>query len=536
MMRNFIWITVFGAVACASGAQQRLARQPEAAPAPAPSPATDEPRQARQPATEPAPAPVSAPSTRTAPPAAAASEPQRPRQVDTPDSLEEAFLDSLRSASADTASRVQASVSREAVREEARTLFGRQGGGPTWDIDVISYQSHERVQYWIEWFSGRARWHFARYLERLGRYDSMIRHRLAAAGLPQDMIYLAMIESGFSHSVRSRAGAVGLWQFIPQTARRYGLTVDAWVDDRRDPYRSTDAAIRFLSELNNRFGSLYLAAAAYNGGPGRVISGLRRYDVSHATGDAQFFALADETAAFRRETRDYVPKLIAAALMAKEPERYGFTGLERWEPLRYDSVEVSFSVGIDVLARLAGTTREVMEDMNARFHRGVTPPDRRVWVRVPVGTADSVAARLEVLPARERVTLLYHTVERGETLSRIARRYGVSVEDLRTANRVGALIRRGQRLVIPMSLARTSEPAAASRRTARSAAPRLAARAPSATNGRGAVRRVHIVRPGETLSEIAEDFNVPLSRLLEANGLGRRSLIRPGQAIRIPSR
>lgn len=459
--------------------------------------------------------------------------------IDRPDSLEEAFLDSLRSAGADTTVRGAVPVSREAVREEARTLFGRPGErGPTWDIDVISYQSHERVQYWIDYFSGRARWHFARYLERQGRYDSMIRHRLSEAGLPQDLIYLAMIESGFSHSIRSRAGAVGLWQFIPATARRYGLTVDAWVDDRRDPYRSTDAAIRFLSELNNRFGSLYLAAAAYNGGPGRVINGLRRFDVGEATGDAQFFALADQTSAFRRETRDYVPKLIAAALMGKEPERYGFTGLTRWEPLQYDSVEVRYSVGLDVLARLAGTTRDVMEDMNARFHRGVTPPDRRVWVRVPPGTADSVAARLEALPVADRVTLLYHTVERGETLSRIARHYGVTVADLRSANGVGTLIRRGQRLLIPMSLARGRESAASPRRQA-SAAGRSASGAGAAPRGVasrvGTVRRVHIVRPGETLSGIADDFNVPLSRLLEANGLSRRSVIRPGQAIRIPS-
>ena len=137
-------------------------------------------------------------------------------------------------------------VAPEVVRREAAELFGRPNGAAanaTWDIDVASYAQHERVQYWMSYFTGRSRWHFERYIERAGRYDSMIRGRLGAAGMPRDMIYLAMIESGFAQSIRSRAGAIGLWQFMPETGRRYGLTVDNWVDERRDPFLATDAAM-----------------------------------------------------------------------------------------------------------------------------------------------------------------------------------------------------------------------------------------------------------------------------------------------------
>ncbi len=506
-----------------------VASAPAPAPVPADTPAT---RPAEPVATEradaPAPAAIRSPADPAPPPSA--------------DSLDDVFLDSLRAMESDSTAAVRVAVAPEAVRDEAASLFGSSRGEPTWDIDVTSYQTHERVQYWMDYFSGRSRWHFERYLERLGRYDSLIRTRLAAAGLPRDMIYLAMIESGFNQNARSRSGAMGLWQFMPATGRLYGLEVGPWVDDRRDPYLATTAAIRFLSDLNNRFGSLYLAAAAYNGGPGRVQRGLRRGDFDGiANRDQVFFAMAEDgNRWFRRETRDYVPKLIAAALMAKEPERYGFTHLEPWTPLRYDSTIVPFAVGLDVVARLAGTSRDVIEELNPRFHRGVTPPERRVWLKLPVGTGDSVTARLAALPTSQRVTFVQHVVARGETLGQIARRYGVSVSDIQQANRLhGTRIYRGQRFVIPTSSSRIAR--AATRTATRGSAPRAATTRPasSARSDAGpraaATRRMHVVRQGETLGGIAERFQVPLTSLLRANNMTSRSVIRPGQSIRIPS-
>ena len=512
------------------------------------------------------PANAEPPAGRCCAPESAAARPTSPRSPADPvpttrtsttltDTLpDDVFLDSLREMTGDSLTRGVA-VAPDAVHREAASLFGRPeaaAASATWDIDVGSYTSHERVQYYMGYFSGRARRHFEIYLARLGRYDSMIRTRLAAGGLPQDLIYLAMIESGMNQNARSRVGATGLWQFMPETGRRYGLTVDAWVDERRDPYLATDAAIRFLTELNHRFGSLYLAAAAYNSGPGKIQRGLRRYDFGALNGDDQYFALAEGTF-LRRETRDYVPKLIAAALLAKEPARWGFTGIEPWQPLRYDSVQVHFSVGLDVLARLAGTTRNAIEEMNPQLYRSVTPPDRTVWVRVPIGMTDSMTSRLAVLPASERVTVLIHYVARGETLSRIGRRYGVSVADITTANR-GVSARRlrpGQRLVIPTSLGggRAVTPAvrrsrtATARRTATAArrpttvrrSPAAAASATRATARESTTRRVHIVRQGETLSGIADQFHVPLSAVLRENRLSAGGRIRVGQGIRIPN-
>jgi len=470
--------------------------------------------------------------------APAAPAPQAPRAARTDTIRESAFLDSLHAASADTTHPPIVEVAPEVVRREAAALFGHPDGAPanpTWDIDVASYAQHERVQYWMGYFTGRSRWHFERYIERAGRYDSMIRTRLGAAGLPQDMIYLAMIESGFAQSIRSRAGAVGLWQFMPETGRRYGLAVDNWVDERRDPFLATDAAIRFLTELNHRFGSWYLAAAAYNSGPGKIQRGLARGDYGALNGNDAYFAMADGTF-LRRETRDYVPKLIAAALLAKEPERYGFTGLEAWSPLMYDSIQTGYAVGLDVLARLASASREEMEELNPQFIRGVTPPDRSYWVKVPSGTAETVSARLADLPASQRVTVIVHIVSRGETLSHLALRYGVTSSDIRTANHLSSTrLARGQRLVIPTSSSRLRSQSGAAPRASRS--PRATSGTRTSTRSRTtttASRRVHIVRAGESPYSIATAFKVPVESLLGANGLSRRSVIHPGQSLRIP--
>src|SRR6266545_881083 len=173
------------------------------------------------------------------------------------------------------------------------------------------------------------------------RYEAMIRQRLQAEGLPGDLVYLALIESGFSNTATSRARAVGMWQFMKGTGRLYGLRVDRWVDDRRDPIKATDAAVRHLKDLTGMFGSYYLAAAAYNAGAGRVSRGLNRLpddETDTIPSDATFFRLYD-TKLLRRETKDYVPKLIAAAIIAKEPTRYGFE-VTRVDPPAYDSIVV----------------------------------------------------------------------------------------------------------------------------------------------------------------------------------------------------
>jgi membrane-bound lytic murein transglycosylase D len=525
----------------------------------------------RQPpvAVAPAPAPPAAPAVAAAPPLAAPPEAAgtasavaagttvgSPSAAPASDTVsEDEFLDTLRSLSADSAARPREQLSAEVVRLEAAALFGppsaATSAAATWDIDVATYAQNGRVQAYIEYFTGPARRHFEIYLSRLARYEPMIRERLRDGGLPQDLVYLALIESGMNPNAVSRSRAVGMWQFIQPTGVRYGLDVDPWVDERRDPFLSTDAAVRFLRELNNRYGSLYLAAAAYNSGPGKIDRGLNRYDFGALAGNDVFFALAEEPY-LRRETKDYVPKLIAAAIIAKQPERYGFTAIVPLAPLVYDSVRVTDAVGLDVLARLSDTTQSALEDLNPQLVRRLTPPGRTVWVRVPVGRAATVPARLATVPARERITHLVHVIRRGETLGAISRLYHVSVDDITTANRGLAprALRIGRELVIPTSgvtsairsIARGESRASTSaRRPARAGAvatrraatvrrtPVLASVVPTVTR-----RTVHVVRSGETLSAIAVRFGVPLTSLLEANRLTMRSRIKPGDAIRIP--
>ena len=433
-----------------------------------------------------------------------------------------------------------ATVRGEDVEREAVRLFGSEGraivadgsatasdaDAPTFDIDVSTYAANRRVLQYLDFFQVDARDRFAIWLSRLSRYEGMIRERLRAKGLPEDLVYLTLIESGLSNSAVSRAHAVGMWQFVSGTARLYGLRVDPWVDERRDPFKATDAAVNYLSDLVQKLGSVYLAAAAYNAGEGRIVRSVRRLpgDPDSLT-DQTFFQLA-ERRYLRRETRDYVPKLIAAALIAKQPERYGFTELNHVPPLQFDEVRVPDATGLDVLARLADTTTAALLELNPQFVRGITPPDREVTVRVPRGRGTMVAEGYDTLSVQSRLTFVDHYVTRGETLSEIARQYRVTVTTIQAANpsmRPRAL-RIGQRLVIPMS---------------GRGVPRTAVRvSPASVTRRSTTARIsasHRVRSGETASQLARRYGVSLRALLDYNGLEMDSIIKVGQRIRIPS-
>lgn len=403
------------------------------------------------------------------------------------------------------------------------------GGGPaatsapTYDIDVISFAAHERVKYYTEYFLGPARDRFNIWLGRMPRYEGMIRERFRVHGVPEDLVYLAIIESGYSNTAVSRANAVGMWQFIRSTGRQYGLRIDTWVDERRDPFKATEAAAAHLLDLNELFGSWYLAAAAYNGGAGRVSRGIRRLgNAAHPVSDATFFDLSDRRY-IRRETRDYVPKLIAAALIAKTPDRYGFDAIPQYPAYVFDEITVPEATGLDVVAELADTTVRAMFDLNPQYVRGVTPPDEEAIVRVPRGSGIMVAQRYANLPEDERVNFVEHVIRRGETLGRIGKRYGVSVRLLRAAN--GNVdpkrLRIGARLVIPVS--------SAARATA------VSGRAPRPSAGVNGVRE-HVVRSGDTLWKISQRYNVRIIDLRRWNGMLVEEVLRIGQRLRVAAR
>jgi membrane-bound lytic murein transglycosylase D len=391
---------------------------------------------------------------------------------------------------------------------------------------------------YLEFFQVDAHDRFAIWLTRLGRYEGMIRERLRAKRLPEDLVYLTLVESGLSNTAVSRARAVGMWQFIASTGRLYGLTVDPWVDERRDPFRATEAAVNYLADLRERLGgSAYLAAAAYNAGVGRIERGLDRLPgEADSVTDNTFFQLADRRY-LRRETRDYVPKLIAASLVAKQPGRYGFEDIRPLAPLVFDEIAVPDATGLDVLARLADTTVEALLELNPQFVRGITPPGRSVSVRVPRGRGTLLAARYDTLPVTERITFVDHYVLRGQTLSDIARRYRVTVTMLQTANpRVKShALRVGERIIVPMS--GRIVPAAAWSVPPEPRARRIQRRR-GGDGGEGGSRAggTHRVERGETMSEIARAYAVSLAALLDYNGLTMESVIRAGDVVRIPPR
>ncbi|MEO5800225.1 MAG: LysM peptidoglycan-binding domain-containing protein [Gemmatimonadales bacterium] len=392
------------------------------------------------------------------------------------------------------------------------------------ELNVQAYADQPRVQYYVDFFASRIHDRFQIWLDRMPRYESYARERLVAQGLPGDLVYLALIESGFSASAVSKAAAVGMWQFMPATGRGYGLKIDAWVDERRDPVKATDAAARHLKDLTARFGSHYLAAAAYNAGAGRVGRSLSRMNASmeenddslDLSSDDAFFSLAD-TRLIVQETRDYVPKLIAAALIAKEPGKFGFRDPEKVTPFSHDSVMVDGGTGLDLMARLADTTLDAMRDLNPHLLRLVTPPGMRYAVRVPNGRAKEILAAYLAIPSAERLAVASHTVRAGETVATLAKKYGVSSEVIRSANRSA----RGKRLAsgstlyipvsnsIPLALMREPEPISNTRTSSIS----------------------HTVKRGETLASIARKYRVSTASLRSANRLGKSAKVRVGQRL-----
>lgn len=478
----------------------------------------------KPPSTGPTPKQAAAAETGPAAPETAAipTAPPVPPHADVPEADQVAALARQSADSAaDGAVLDQLATTDAAPRAEAVTHDNPlEGGAVTWDIDVESYIDHSRVQYWLEFFQNTAHDRFAVWLERMPRYEPMIRARLRAEGLPGDLVYLALIESGFSNAAVSRARAVGMWQFMRGTARGYGLRMDRWMDERRDPIKATDAAARHLHELRDRFGSLFLAAAAYNAGGGKVSRGLRRLDIdeeevdSAGFSDDHFFQLYD-TRYLKQETKDYVPKLIAAALIAKEPQKYGFTPAAT-PALATDSLVVPDMTGFDVLARVSGSTVAELRELNPQFMRLTTPPGRAVVVRLPVGAGEEARAQYAALSPSERVTFAMHTARQGETFTALAKHYGVSVATLRAANPTvrGATLRRGTAVLVP-----TGGPVSAE--VARQLA---AAGTPS----------YHRVRRGETLLGIARRYGVSSGELREWNRLGRKtSRVRAGVRLRV---
>lgn len=287
-----------------------------------------------------------------------------------------------------------------------------------------------RVHWWVRYWTGPAREWFPDFLSRMAWLGTTVDSALATHGFPPSLRYLPLIESGYAPGVTSSASAVGLWQLMAPTARGLGLEVTPLLDDRRDFERSTDAALRYLGELQDEFDSWFFALAAYNTGPTRVRRMLRREAPGVPRTDSLFWALRDR---FSSETRDFLPKLYGAMWVASRPEAYGYDVPHR-DPVAFDVVRVPDRTTLDVVARAAGVSHDEIIGLNHRFVRGITPPDRPVSVRVPEGRGGSFAALYALIPPEERVTFVEHVVSTGETLDGIAARYGVPAAEIEAAN------------------------------------------------------------------------------------------------------
>ncbi|MCB2225554.1 MAG: LysM peptidoglycan-binding domain-containing protein [Desulfarculaceae bacterium] len=396
---------------------------------------------------------------------------------------------------------------KEVVTETKKPAEADQPEEVSYDIPIVI---NSRVEYFIEYFQTRIPKRFKIWLSRSGRYLPMMRGILKEHGMPEDLVYLALIESGFSCQAYSRAHAVGPWQFIRGTGRRYGLTINYWVDERRDPVKSTHAAARYLKDLHDEFGSWYLAAAAYNSGEGKVRRALKRYKADN------FWSISQGRRYYlKRETRQYVPKMIAAAIIAKEPDKYGFTNIVYEAPMAFDVVEVHPGTSLGVAAKLAGISSRQLNNLNPELRRWAVPPTGGKYaLRIPQGRKASFEVAYAKLPVPERqarVGAVTVRVHRGDTLGRIAKVHGVRLNDLMAMNpRLNPRrLRIGQKVVVPP---KGGAAAYARSRKSSSSTRRLA------TSPKGSHKITHRVRRGDTMWHIARSYNLNWRDILRWNG------------------
>ena len=374
----------------------------------------------------------------------------------------------------------------------------------------------KEVMQWALYFSKRADTKIQMRLDRGAPYLPYIKKRMREEGLPESLCYLPIIESAFRTRALSRKRARGIWQFIASTARKYGLRVNWWMDERLDPYYSTEAAIKYFKDLYAMFGRWDLALAAYNAGEGRVLRAVNKADSS------DFFALKRY---LRRETREYVPKFLGLLLVLKNPEKFNTSIQFPYEQgAKFDIAYVPRQANVSLLAKWAGTTQKEFRRLNPSFIRWATPPGLKHFkVRIPKGRTSVFYAKMKATPKSKWNRSLAHRMRRGENLWYIARRYGVSVRSIMYANNIRnpRRIRPGKIIIIPYPGTVAYRKSKRKERAARKRA-------------RYKGKKTYIVNEGETLWSISRKFGVSVRALKKLNKK-RTSRIKPGEELAIPS-
>lgn len=366
---------------------------------------------------------------------------------------------------------------------------------------------NKKVEQYISFFKNKGRRQFEIWLKRYEVYGDMIHEILQECDLPEELVFLAMIESGLNPKAYSRASAVGLWQFIYSTGKHYGLKRTWYVDERRDPVKSTQAACAYLKDLYEEFDNWYLAMAAYNAGSGRIHRAIRLH---HTNDFWQMHSLP-------KETRNYLPYFLATAIIGSNPEKYGFN-IKPASPLEYDEVMLEKSADLAVIARSAGMKLSQLQKLNPELRQSATPDVDSYMLKLPKGKKEEFISQYNALPENERFAPRFktHRIKKGESLWTISKKYGVSIHDLASRNKIRNRhkIRVGQKLIIPIRGA--SEPIAA---------------ASHAESGQKKI--TYKVRKGDTLGHIAERYGTKSSTIRRWNGLKYGQYIHPRQKLTI---
>lgn len=374
-----------------------------------------------------------------------------------------------------------------------------------------------KVEYMVNFFQTTGHKAFAKWLSRSERYIPMMKQVLRKEGLPEDLVYLAMIESGFSPHAYSVASAVGPWQFVSGTGKRYSLRIDQWIDERRDPLKSTVAAAMYLKELYGIFNKdWYLAAAGYNAGENKI---LRAIDMYKST---DFWQLS-RGSYLKRETKDYVPKLLAAAIIAKDPAKYGFADVAYLPPVEFDTVRIPSRTDLDLVAKLSDLPVQVLRELNPELRRWCTPPDYPNYeLKVPKGKKAVFEAEYAKLPAdqryKERVLYAHYRAKKRDTLAGIAQRFGTTPQVLAELNNLSTKSKvRGRLLTVPAKEAEPVHP-----RQSESLV---------ASAEKGVFKKYYTVQKGDTVASVSKKFNVSKKILMAWNNLKHRLALSPGKRI-----
>lgn len=376
----------------------------------------------------------------------------------------------------------------------------------TYDLPVVM---NDRVRKSIVYFQTTAHDAFVKYLSRSKLYTAMFKEILAEHNMPLDLVYLSLVESGYNPSAYSWARAMGLWQFISSTGRMYGLNRNWWLDERKDPIKATHAAARFLKDLYEKYGDWELAMAAYNGGPGRVSRTIRRQ------GTRDFWKLR-----LKRQTMDYIPLIYAAAIIAKNQEKYGFTDIKFEDPVVWEEIKIDRCLDLKVVAKKIGCSLAELKRLNPELLRNYTPPNVKSYtLKLPVGKKPRFIAEYDNMKSPKETSWVKHKIRRGETVSTIAARYGVSQYAIFNANNLSrrSKIYAGKQIIVPVPMDRDYSASRKKNRTYE------------------ADGSIYGVRAGDTMWDIARAFGTSVSALRRINYIERGSRIYVGQKLKIPS-